>query len=100
MRLLRAADVAVVVAARPVAVADAAGRRDRGRRTATAAGRRRSGRRDRARSSRSRFWSIADGTFLELVDPDGQEAEDVLVDALLALHLGDRRGRRVDVHAA
>ena len=36
--------------------------------------------------------------FLELLDLDGQPAENVLVDALLALHLGDRRGRRVDVH--
>ncbi len=32
-----------------------------------------------------------------LVDADGHEAQDVFIDAHLALHLGDRRRRRVDV---
>src|SRR5690349_5615924 len=34
---------------------------------------------------------------LMLVDADGEEADDVLVDVRLALQLGDRGGRRVDV---
>ena len=34
---------------------------------------------------------------LERLDADGHEAEDVLVDAHLALHLGDRRRRGVEV---
>src|SRR5688572_7010635 len=35
--------------------------------------------------------------FLELVDANGHETQHVFVDALLALHLGDSRRRRVDV---
>src|SRR5690606_3181596 len=37
------------------------------------------------------------GTFLVRLDPKGDEAQDVLVDAHLALHLGHGRGRGVDV---
>src|SRR5690606_2348307 len=35
--------------------------------------------------------------FLELLDADGHEAQDVFVDAHLALHLGNRSGGSVDV---
>src|SRR5256885_12714050 len=35
--------------------------------------------------------------FLQLVDANGEIAQHVFVDALLALDLGQRRGRRIDV---
>src|SRR5207344_1698494 len=38
------------------------------------------------------------GTFLVLFDADGEIADDVFRDPLLALDLGDRSGGRIDVH--
>src|SRR5260370_15817613 len=34
---------------------------------------------------------------LEGVDPGGEKAQDILVDAHVPLHLGNRRGRRVEI---
>ena len=49
----------------------------------------------RSRSSDLRD-RMADGAFLDRFDPDGHEAQHVLVQAKLALHLGDEGGLGVE----
>jgi hypothetical protein len=38
------------------------------------------------------------GTFFEFVDPDRQDAEDILIQPLLTFHFSDSRRRRINVH--